>query len=418
MTPENLTCPYCNASLVIQPNWSAGQRIVCPRCGDAFPLLFGDSITDRPRPTQNSETAITAHAPTASSPSRTTEVELPRRWQNRLIAGIVLGVMLVMAGGGLAFMLMTQQQRRAYDTSRPPRRPGKQPGVLETEVVPQIANIAPDKLAGLGYLPSEVNFLFAARIPELLATPIGTQVLRDPIKVGDLQLRLEILPRWLGFHLEDLDHFIFAAHITDAVLPPFYILFRTAQPYDAEELRQRLNCTRVSNSGKKKLYVFRTARQDIQMNAWFADERTVVLSLFADQLEALPTQPVEDLQHLPQELRTVLKERREPVAPIWIAGHSSDWSKTTAGRFLNRMKKDQLGKLASIRTFGIWFVPENSLVVKGVFGCKDESGARNLESYFRSLRDKDATFKTALDGPWLSLQFQTDPDFLARLLKR
>jgi hypothetical protein len=221
----------------------------------------------------------------------------------------------------------------------------------------------------------------------------------------------------LGFRLEDIDHFVFAADITDALLPPFYIVFRTVQPYDEEQLRQRLKCTSLASPGKKKLYTFPLPKQDIPMKAWFADDRTVVLALYAD-LEPLPSSPIEDLRQLPEELRTVLKQRREPVAPVWIAGHSRDWSKTSAAMFLNQMKKEDVRRLSALRTFGVWMVPDKSLAVKGVFACKDEAGAHGLEEYFRALRGPDANFKTAVDGPWLTLQFQTDPDFLAHVLKR
>jgi hypothetical protein len=415
MNSETLTCPYCNASLSPQAHWTAGQRIVCPRCGDSFPLRFGNLFTDRPPP-QPSETAIKADRPNVSS-AVVPYVSLRSRRSNRLIAGAVLGLMLLMAVGGLTFMLMTQEQRRAYDTSRPPRRPGRQPGVPETDTVPPVANVAPDKLAALGYLPSGINFLFAARIPELVATPIGTQVLRDPIKLGDWPFRLDNLPKWLGFRVEDIDHFVFGADITDALLPPFYIVFRTVQPYDEEQLRQRLKCTSLASPSKKRLYTFAMPKQDISLKAWFADDRTVVLALYAD-LESLPSSPVEDLRQLPEELRTVLKQRREPVAPVWIAGHSRDWSKTSASMFLNQMKKEDLRKLAPLQTFGVWIVPDSSLAVKGAFACKDEAGARGLEEYFRALRGPDANFKTAVDGPWLTLQLQTGPDFLAHVLKR
>jgi hypothetical protein len=411
MTTQTLTCPYCNASLAIQAGWSAGQRIVCPRCGDSFPLRFSDSFTDQSPASRPTQTGIMTNA-------LATEVPLPLRLSNRLIAGIVLGVMLLMAGGGLVFMLMTQEQRRGYDTNRPPRRPGRQRSVPEEDnVPPPVVSVAPDKLAALGYLPSGINFLFAARVPELLASPLGAQVLAAPIKPGEAQLNLGILLPRLGFGLEEIDHLVFAARIDQSVPPPFYVVFRTAQPYDEERLRQRLKGAHVPSPGKKTLYSFRIPQQDIQLNAWFADERTVVLSLFADQLERLPSQPVEDLRQLPDELRTVLKQRREPVAPAWIAGHSRDWSKTWAALFLNRMKKEDFRKLASLRTFGVWIVPDDSLVVKGVFACKDEAGARGLEDYARSLGGPDTNFKTALDGPWLTLQFQAGPDFLARVLR-
>jgi hypothetical protein len=107
------------------------------------------------------------------------------------------------------------------------------------------------------------------------------------------------------------------------------------------------------------------------------------------------------------------------VAPAWIVGHSRQWSKTTAGKVLGGMKKEDREKLAPLQTFAVWLVPEQVLVVKGVFGCKDAASARGLEAYFHKLHGgDDPNFKTALDDAWLTLQWRTSPDFLSRLLKR
>lgn len=153
------------------------------------------------------------------------------------------------------------------------------------------------------------------------------------------------------------------------------------------------------------------------MAVWFADERTLVLALFADQLESLPNRPGEGLQRFSEEIRTVLKERLEPRAPIWIVGHSPDWSKTSAAKFPTRLTKDDWLKLSPLRTFGVWFVPDRALAFKGVFACTNEAGSRGLDDYFRALHGPDADFKTARDGLWLTLQFQTGSDFLARWMK-
>lgn len=429
MNAETLTCPYCNAVLNSQDGWSPGQRIVCPRCGDAFPLRSDFTFTDRkPSPPRTAATAITADAPDAG-------LSLPPRWTNRQVAGVVLGVMLLMAGVGLAFMLVTQGQRRSYDTNRPARRPGKQQGVPEPENVaslPVIASVAPDKLAALGYLPPGVNFLLAARVPELLAGPAGAEVLHAPIQLGESSFHLENLPKWLGFRLEEIDHIVFAARIDNSILPPFYVVLRTSEPYVEEQLRQRLKGKRMASNSKKSLFAFRIPKPDVPLTAWCADTRTVVLALFADQLEPLPPQPVQDLQQLPEELRTLLQHRREPAAPAWIAGHSArDWDKTSASLVLNRMKKEDVKRLATLRTFGLFIVPnmransptengnENgALVITGIFACKDESSARELGEHFRALRGPDPSFKTALDGSWLMLQFRAGLDSLPLMFKR
>ena len=54
-----------------------------------------------------------------------------------------------------------------------------------------------------------------------------------------------------------------------------------------------------------------------------------------------------------EEVRSVLTTRREPVAPVWVVGHSPDWSKTSAGAFLGGSKKEEVRRLAALRTFGL-----------------------------------------------------------------
>jgi hypothetical protein len=407
MTIETLTCPYCNASIGAPAGLTTGQRIECPRCGDTFPLGRLDAIARQPHPASE-ETRITADAP---------RIEPSPRRSPWLVGGAVIALMLLMAGGGLVFMLRTQAQRRAYDTSRPPRRPGRQPAFIEPDN-PSVVSVPPDKLAALGYLPPHVNFLVGAHITELLANPVGKRMLTEPLSFGESAYRLENLPAWAGLRLEDIDHLVFAAEVDDNLLPPFYVVLRTTQPYDGEQLRDRLKGERVASASKKKLYAFHPQRNGIKLHAWFADERTLVLALFPQQLEALPSKPIENLRQLPDEVGTVLKERREPLAPAWIVGHSRDWTKTSAVKFLSRMKKQDIERLSTLRTFGVWLVPNKSLNVKGVFEGKDDAAARGLHDYFHTLHREDPSFKTALDGPWLTLQFQTNADFLSRLLKR
>ncbi len=416
MSTTPLSCPYCNASIDLPAETSASGRIDCPRCGDSFAIRPADAVVNRLHPT----TSSFASGPAAYSDlSPVPALDVPSRRSNGRLAAIAVGVMLLVAGVGLAFMLKTQAQRRIQDTVRPARRPFKQPGVPELSGVPVVESVAPDRLEALGYLPADVNLLVAARIPELAANSIGARMLREPLKIGGAEQRLADLPSWVGLQAEEIDHLVLGARIKDDIVPPFYLVIRTVRPHDAEELRKRLNKSkRVASASKKKLFEFRPLKRDIPVHAWFADERTVVLALIAEQLESLPNEPVAELRQFAPELRRVLRERRELVAPIWMAGHSPDWTKTLAAKLSIGLKKDDWGKLASLRTFGIWIVPDKSLAVKGIFSCKDEAGARVLDTYFRSLSVPDSNFKSALDDSWLTVQFQAGPGFLARALHR
>src|SRR6516165_5552178 len=145
MTTAAPTCPYCNAAITVQPGMKTGQRMACPRCGDSFALPPLDGIMDRPNPTSSANTAITNTAPPTLPP---TPSSVTARRPNHIVAALVLGTMLVMAGGGLTFMLYTQSVRRGHDTNRPPRRPGRQPGVPEPKLAPSVS-VSPDKLAAL-----------------------------------------------------------------------------------------------------------------------------------------------------------------------------------------------------------------------------------------------------------------------------
>src|SRR5450755_2124634 len=95
-----MTCPFCNAVIPPMPGLVVGQRIACPRCGEGFAV---------------------SHVPVgevglsiAQVPDRLGPIPKPVR-ANRIIGGLVLGVMLLMAGVGLAYALATVQMRRDHD---------------------------------------------------------------------------------------------------------------------------------------------------------------------------------------------------------------------------------------------------------------------------------------------------------------
>src|SRR5438874_2600281 len=124
--PETpIYCPYCNASVTLAPGTQPGQRVPCPRCGEAFPYR-GPAIG-------NGDPTSTP-APTTPSGAE------PAPWSNVKVAGSVLGFMALMAITGLAFALFTQKIRRAHDSGRSVTKP-----------LPPVRTVAPANLPGLGY---------------------------------------------------------------------------------------------------------------------------------------------------------------------------------------------------------------------------------------------------------------------------
>src|SRR5262245_44774930 len=158
MTVEAMTCPYCNATQPPRAGLALGQRVACARCGESFAVThLPQAIQQEPAGWGTSASAPAPAAPWSMPPGK-------RRWSNRALGGLVLGVMLVMGGIGLTYALMTQDFRRKNDTSLP-----RKSRRSTTEELPPLEPTPPARLAGLGYLPTATNVLAGASVPELLA---------------------------------------------------------------------------------------------------------------------------------------------------------------------------------------------------------------------------------------------------------
>src|SRR5437764_624002 len=110
MTAEPLTCPYCNALIPDAGGATVGQRVPCPRCGEAFTLK-----QPRPRISAELQTAP-ANAPALTGVDFDVERRLRMRRANHRMATAILAVMLLGAIISLTFALYSQPERRANDT--------------------------------------------------------------------------------------------------------------------------------------------------------------------------------------------------------------------------------------------------------------------------------------------------------------
>jgi hypothetical protein len=335
----------------------------------------------------------------------------PPRWSNRAVAGVVLGLMACMAAAGLAFALLTVNERRAHDTGIA-RRPLRRAPQVEPEPLPPAPPAtAPDKLEALGYLPDKTGLVLAVHVAELLADPGGHKLLTDGFRVGKVDVRPQTLARWTGLRPEDLDHLVVGARVDESIPPHLWVIARTKEPYDAKRLRDHLQAQRVAGTGDRVVYRFTAPETSLPLNLSCPDDRTIVVSLLADDLRVVPKSPSEDLSQLNPGLRTMIRERREVGSPLWVAVQVDSWPRVLGRPLFQGMKKEDLARLQGVRALGGWLQPrgEDCVRVKAVFRCKDAAAAAALDEFFHSpQRDANPSLKAAREGEWLTLQVDTD----------
>src|SRR5260370_16317473 len=210
MSAEPLTCPYCNAFVSLPPNAHDGQRVTCSRCGDAFPLRGRGTGIKVPGGVAPTQAAPGLHlAGTSLTPSA--------RSRNRLVAGLAVTVMALMAASGLTWALLTQAQRRTNDYGEPVRH--KRPIFPEPTDAKASATVAPAKLEALAYLPPGTNIILGVDVRQLQQSKAGLKLLSDPLKVGRGEIALGKLFLWTGVEVEQLDHVVVGARTDGVELP-------------------------------------------------------------------------------------------------------------------------------------------------------------------------------------------------------
>jgi hypothetical protein len=332
---------------------------------------------------------------------------------NRLVAAGVLAVMAVMAAVGLTYALLTVDVRRAHDKSLPRQSRKFFERFRKSNPEPSESTIAPNRLESLGYLPAGTNVVAGVHVEELRRSPSGKEWLARGFKIGNFELNLDAIKKRLGLSADEIDHVVLGAQLQAAedadFPPPTYLIIRTRQPYDAEKVKTALGAkrpreVRVQPGDKRLLYPVKV--QPLPLELWLAGENTLILGL--SKMEQLPARPSEEAQ-LSAEVREVLEQRIGPGAPLWLAGHSSNWEKTLLPTLLGVWKDvPVVSRLAQVRTFAVWLQPDKEPKLLGAFRCADESNARQIEKEELASRGQKnpEAFKFSRDGEWLSIQMK------------
>jgi hypothetical protein len=413
MSASPIACPYCNAQVAVAPTVPNGQRVACTLCGESFALRRADADFTAEEPPAAADAALVL--PSVGAGARTGVRSPVAKW---VIVCVVLGVMQIMALGGLALALRTEDWRREVDTAPPvrPRRIPFEDPHGENVVTP----VAPARLNALAYLPADVSLIVGAHVAEVRADKAGEELLSAPLSLDVAQVRLDSLINWTGLALADVDHLVVGVRVEDPLPAPRTVLvIRTREPYDADKVRDKLHARGKSVRGKKELYTIEVPNLPFEAGLWCADEHTLVFGLKREHLDAVPDTPRPDLDRIDGEITGLLKERMKPAGPLWVVGHARDWSETAAGVLLLRLEKEDRDRLLKVRTVAAWVEPGQTVKVHAAFHCADAASAVALERFFTG-PDPAARpdLKAFPDEDWLTLQWKTDLDTLRQKLRR
>jgi hypothetical protein len=257
--------------------------------------------------------------------------------------------------------------------------------------------VAPASLPMLGYLPADTDLVAGVHVAEIMGDPPAKEFL-SRLRLGPGDTDLNVLERWTGLRLQDMDNIVLGLRIQGQLIPRVNLIVRTTRPFDAQAIRTALHATRAPEPGKKELYRVKLEKSVLTPVLWFADERTLIVGLKVEDFEAVPAMPREGIDHLQTEIRSFLKERLGQGTPAWLAGYAENWEIHWRILLDRQAREGQpIDLLAPVRTFGVWFQFSDGLALNAAFQCTDEAAAAALEAYLtgRDLGDKKPFHMTA-----------------------
>jgi hypothetical protein len=409
MISEPLFCPYCNARVGRTEPLGVGTRLSCPRCGESFAYRPPEEGANG-----RAEPAAGPLAPDAVTPPPT------HRVSNRRLALRVLGVMGLMAVLGLTWALATVGFRRANDHKN--RRPDA--------VVPPgqgSGSTAPAELAGLSYLPADVNMLAGFQVREALRLPEGKAFLNQ-LRKGPFAFVLSAVEKSSGLSWEEIDHVVVGAHLSKK-LPRVTLVVHTAQPYRADAIK--LSRARPTAFRDLPLFHFNIGTNLGGGVLWCPNDRVQVVRVQAGKIEVndlndLPLKPAQGADGLAPPLQSFLRQRLDKGSLVWLVSHLenrdvlSDWLTYTT------LPDDAQNLMTQVQTFGVGFRWDAGITLAGALQTRDEKTVRSIEELFRQapleglqgVKVEAAPAAVAAKRNWVTFQARSSLEDLPRVLNK
>ncbi len=267
-----IPCPYCNATIRVP----ADSKVECPRCGESVSVPDGTP-------------------PDAEMPETVVESP-PGERSNRAIGLTVAGVMVGLAALTLGYALSTTDFRRSNDNRN-------------REETQAVTAVPPGELAGLGYLPTNVQVIAGVAVAQALESDSGRAILKS------LSLA--------GFAPDEIDHIVLGISL-DAFPPRTTMVVRTRRRLDLAKVRAALKAERGEQHGGRTVYRGRwplklpTSGDDGSMT--FPDERTLVVAGSLESLASTPATPGGAPERFAPPVRDLIAQLPQDV-PAWLVGH-------------------------------------------------------------------------------------------------
>ncbi len=392
-----LSCPYCNAGVSVA-EVPPSHRVVCPRCGESFPVKV---------PAGPDDEGGAPRVPVASlngSPAAVPHTQPPPAPGWSLAAPALIG--LVLAAGVLALGLYAFVFHRPAGTSTTPTDAGRRPA----------ATVPPAAVAGLAYLPPDTNVAFAAQPGPLLAYADRTG--SDPrqllTRAGVPDRVFATLDR-VGLPLDRIDHVCGGLVLAEnsAIPRVFVVLALREPPADPGEFRRQLKATQFTAPSGATRYKADLGGLPVEMSN--PDPRTYLFATEGKDLEAAAGRT--GSAHLPAGLRESMG-KLSPASFAWAATDSGHWSENPGVKLAAALAKqpDLPARLATVRAaaVGMSLEPDPQLLV-AVRAADPDAAAKMRAQAADAAAGKKESLRIGGEGAWVTAEGPPDKDTWARL---
>jgi predicted Zn finger-like uncharacterized protein len=407
MTPESLSCPYCNAQFTLPAAEAGATRVRCPRCGDTFPH----------RPTGAGLAAVNGPpAPAVAGPGQPAVPARPPAWP---VARVVVAIMAGMAVVGLIFALATQSFRRQIDRSRR----GAEAETLTDRAPPT----PPAQLAGLGYLPADTAVVAGLHLAELWQDPEGNKLV-EQLRRGPAGAALAFVENQTGLKQEDIDHVV-AGVDPAAGLPRVILVVSTRRPVSEETLARALVAARPEKYHGRRVY--RVSLGPVGEGLIYqAGEQTVILSLGfpsarLEDLDAIPRTPRPGAEGLPTPVRECLQDRLDNTSLLWAVGAPERLPVLSDLLQLQTQVPEEVRELAAgVKAFSVGLRLGKGVTLGAALQGKDEETARRLADDLEKHPPQGVIWRVvgpsagADRGNWVLVQASASPEVIAQAVSR